>query len=91
MDPELAALTSYLEGIYGAQSSILADYGIKPKKPYKRTVKSKVTAAEKDAATRLARDTMGPREKEAIHGTVAAEPEPAPATPPTPPDAPKKP
>jgi hypothetical protein len=79
MDPELTSLKHYLEGIYGPQSSILADYGLKPHKPYKRTLKSKVTAAEKDAATRVARDTMGPREKEAVHGTVAVSPRPEPA------------
>jgi hypothetical protein len=79
----LEQLTHYLEAIYGSASPTLADYGLTPAKPAKRTVKAKAAAVAKDAATRLARDTEGPREKEAIHGTVA--PEPAPATPVVPP------
>jgi hypothetical protein len=80
MNPRLTALERYLEGTYGPTSPVLSDYGIKPAKPAKRTLKAKVTAAEKDAATRAARDTMGPRQKEAIHGTVPSEPAPAPAS-----------
>jgi hypothetical protein len=46
------------------------------------TVATKAEAVEKSHATRQARGTKGPRQKEAIHGTVpSTTPAPAPASP----------
>jgi hypothetical protein len=85
--PMRADLSSYLEGMYGASAGILLDFGLTPKKKAQRTVKTKAEGVAKDLATRDARDTMGPREKEAIHGTVppaAPTPSESPAAPATP-------
>jgi hypothetical protein len=57
--------------LYGARSQTLLDFGITPAKVPVRTAASKVAAAAKGAATRLARHTMGTKQKAAIHGTVA--------------------
>jgi hypothetical protein len=89
INPRLAALELYLEGFYGPTSPTLDKFGLSPRKPVRKTVKVKAGAIEKDLATRVARHTEGPREKEAIHGTVTEPSAPAPA-PVTPADAPKR-
>jgi hypothetical protein len=65
-----------LPNFYGVTSPKLTAFGMKPKAVKPRTAAAKVATAVKAKATRLARNTMGPREKAAIHG---AAPAPAPA------------
>jgi hypothetical protein len=78
-DPLWAALGHCLEGMYGPTSTALAEFGIKPRKPPERTVKSKAVSVERNLATRAARGTKGARQKASIHGTVP----PAAPTPPS--------
>jgi len=65
-------------GAFGTTSSKLADFGFTAKKVTVLTPEQKVAAAEKRAATRKARNTLGPKAKLAVTGTV---PPTAPATP----------
>jgi hypothetical protein len=87
LDPQITALEKYLQSLYGPSSSTLGNYGLTPQKARTRTVKEKGEAIDKGAATRVARHTLGPRQKAAIHGVV--EPETSPPTtssnPPSPP------
>src|SRR5579864_23390 len=59
MNPQLLALRHALKGMYGVSNQTLADFGIKPNTPHPRTGKTNVAAAEKAAATRVARHTLG--------------------------------
>jgi hypothetical protein len=88
-----AQVTQVLRGLrqlvintYGADSTVLADFGFTPTKKPVLTPEQQVTKAAKAKATRAARGTKGPKAKLAIKGTVAPT---APATPaqPTPPAA----
>ena len=67
-------LRSYLRGRYGNPAYvILNDFGMTPSKPAgPKTVKMKVVAADKRAATRVARHTMGKNQKKGITGVTAA-------------------
>src|SRR5258708_1989873 len=74
----LAALKAYLVAIHGNGAvDLLADFGFAPAKPRKVTVRSKVTAVDKTHATRVARHTMGKKQRKLVKGTVAS-PQPAP-------------
>jgi hypothetical protein len=59
-------------GAFGATSSKLADFGFTPRKVTVLTPEEKAAAAAKRAATRKARNTMGPKAKLAVKGTVPA-------------------
>jgi hypothetical protein len=76
-----ALLKAYAQGAYGKASPILTDFGFPIEKPGVKTVKVKALAAEKSAATRVARNTLGSKQKETIHGVVPAAATPA-VTPP---------
>jgi hypothetical protein len=65
-------------GAFGATSSKLADFGFTARKVTVLTPEQKVEAAAKRAATRKARNTLGPKAKLAVTGTVTPT---APATP----------
>jgi hypothetical protein len=67
-----ALLKAYAQGAYGKTSPVLTDFGFAIAKPGVKTVKVKAAAAEKSAATRVARNTLGSKQKESIHGTVTA-------------------
>jgi hypothetical protein len=69
--PLYKALRSYLIGLYGASSAIVADFGFTPKNGTV-DVATKAAAIEKRAATRKARGTMGKRQKLEVTGTVPA-------------------
>jgi hypothetical protein len=58
-------------GAFGATSSKLADFGFAARKVTVLTPEQKVAAAAKRAATRKARNTLGPKAKLAVTGTVA--------------------
>jgi hypothetical protein len=71
--PLLLALRTYLVLNHGADAvDLLADFGFKPPKPRKVAVKVKAAAADKTAATRAARHTMGSQQKKAVKGAVPA-------------------
>jgi hypothetical protein len=92
------SLRSYLVGQYGNDANaVLHDFGMNtPKTKGPKTVQTKAAAAEKRAATRAARHTMGKNQKKGITGatvsapatTVAPE---APAAPSATPNAPAAP
>jgi hypothetical protein len=86
MEPQLLALRQLVQSTFGMSGSELVDFGMKPRPTRKRTAKQVVATADKAAATRTARHTVGPRQKAAIHGTVTA-PEPTPPAPTGAPDA----
>jgi len=64
------SLQSYVVGIHGAKSGILADFGFTIKEPTPKTVEVKNEAVVKMRATRKARGTMGKKQKAQIKGTV---------------------
>ena len=71
INPQIEALESYLRSLYGATSQTLVSFGLTPKKAPKRTSAEKAETAAKSAATRVARHTLGPKQKASIHGVVA--------------------
>ena len=73
----LLGLKSHLVTTYGAKSQVVADFGFTPKTK-KTTAKTTAAAVDKRAATRVARGTVGKKEKLKITGVVAPE---TPATP----------
>jgi hypothetical protein len=79
-------LRQYVISVHGPDSPVLADFGFTPPKRAALTPEELVARAQKAAATRKARGTMGKKQKAKIKGTVDTT---APATPPaaTPPTA----
>ncbi len=81
-----AAVKVVAAGTLGENSTGYASLGFTPRTVRKPTLAVRAVAVVKGAATRVARHTLGPRQKEAIHGTVtepapASSPAPAPVTP----------
>ena len=66
----LAGLRQVLRNQFGAAASILAVFGLTPKKAALKTPEVKVAAAVKAKATRTARGTKGKKQRAAIKGTV---------------------
>ena len=64
-------LKALVIGAFGGASPKLADFGFSPRKVTVRTPEQKAAAAAKAKATRKARNTMGPKAKLAVKGTVA--------------------
>ena len=65
----VAGVQHELQTMYGNDSGMLADFGLKPRKPTgRKTVDTLVTAAEKAKATRKARHTLGKKQKAKIKG-----------------------
>ena len=80
------ALRQYVINTFGPDSPVLADFGFTPPKKAEMTPEAKVARAEKSAATRKARGTMGKKQKAKIKGTVPATgTTPAPSDPASPP------
>ena len=73
------ALRQYVINVYGPDSPVLADFGFTATKKSPLTPDQLVARAQKAAATRKARGTMGKKQKAKIKGTVATT---APAAPP---------
>jgi hypothetical protein len=80
LEAMVTAIHAVVRGNLGISNPALADFGMKPRTPSKRTSQEKAETAQKSLATRVARHTTGPKQKKAIHGTVPASPRPAPAT-----------
>jgi hypothetical protein len=95
VEAETAAVYHIVRQIVLAQFAgapdILAKFGLAPPKPRKpRTVEEKLTTVQKSASTRVARHTMGPKQRLKITGDHPTPegpqaPAPAPHTPATPP------
>jgi hypothetical protein len=75
--PVRAQLKLYLQSRFGKTSTQLQSFGFAPAKVPDKTVAAKSTAVTKALATRKARNTLGKKQKSAIHGTVAAPTPPA--------------
>jgi hypothetical protein len=71
------ALKPWVVNTYGADSQASHDFGFPPVKSPVRTLASKVDAAVMAKATRQARHTMGPLQKEKVKGTMIVSTEPA--------------
>jgi hypothetical protein len=76
MRPFRSGFRSFIENTF-TDPSIIAEFGLPPRKTTVTTVDTKAAAAAKNLATRKARHTMGKEQKKAIHGAV---PTTAPAT-----------
>ncbi len=74
MAPVLAGIRNHVAGLLGENSAAFASFGFKPRKAAERTAESKAEAVEKVRATRVARHTMGKRQKASIHGVVPPTP-----------------
>jgi hypothetical protein len=75
VSPLLSLLKDYVFVQLGntqAASSALEDFGYTPRKSAKKTLATKVEAADKAVATREARHTLGKKQKAEIEGTVPA-------------------
>ena len=68
---EVAGLRQALLAAFAGQVDVLADFGLTGRKVTVRTPAEKQAAAAKAKATRLARHTMGTRQKAAVTGTTA--------------------
>ncbi len=68
--PAVGALKRVVQGMFPGSPDILAVFGLQPLKAGTRTVATKAAAVEKTLATRAARHTMGPKQKEGIKGTL---------------------
>ncbi len=66
----MSALVAYVKVVYRDQPSLLEAFGIQPKVRTPLSVEQKAAAAAKRAATRKARNTMGPVAKKAVKGNV---------------------
>jgi hypothetical protein len=81
----LAAFKSAVLSSVGTSSpTVLADFGLAPKKPPRPlTTEERAAAQAKAKATRAARHTMGPRQKAKVTAAAVAPPSPAPSPSPT--------
>jgi hypothetical protein len=84
----VSGLRQALQVAFAGSIEALADFGLKPRKARVTTPEQKAAAAAKAKATRIARHTMGPKQKAQVKGTV---PQAAPVTPPSPTTAPAAP
>ncbi len=66
----IGALVTFVKATYGDMPEVLTDFGIHPKTRAPPTVHTKAAATAKRAATRVARNTMGPKKKAGIKGDV---------------------
>jgi hypothetical protein len=68
--PFVNSLKRMVVGMFSQSPNTLGVFGLKAPKVAKRTVASKSVAVEKVAATRKARNTMGPKARKSVKGTV---------------------
>ncbi len=69
----IRAFKAYVRATFGNSPDALADFGLKPHKaPLSKSVETKTAAVQKSQATRVARHTMGAKQRKAIKGTPAA-------------------
>jgi hypothetical protein len=68
--PFVNSLKRIVVGMFSQSPDTLGVFGLKAPKVGKRTVANKSVAVEKVAATRKARNTMGPKARKSVKGTV---------------------
>jgi len=68
--PFVNSLKRIVVGMFSQSPDTLGVFGLKAPKVGKRTVAVKAVAVDKVAATRKARNTMGPRARKSVKGTV---------------------
>ncbi|HEX4447255.1 MAG TPA: hypothetical protein VH044_10985 [Polyangiaceae bacterium] len=78
------AFRRIVQGMFAESPDTLADFGLKPLKVGTKTVATKSGAIAKTKATRVARHTLGSKQKEKIKGTVSPTAPEVPPTAPTP-------
>jgi hypothetical protein len=71
LDPLLVDLHDFVVARFGRAGAPLTDFGMTPRRPRKRTAQQNLATTQKAAATRVARKTLGPRQKKAIRGAAA--------------------
>jgi hypothetical protein len=64
------AVVSFVKAAFGNAPDVLADFGLHPKARAPLTVEAKTAAAAKRKATRVARHTMGAKQKKGVKGAV---------------------
>jgi hypothetical protein len=68
---QMSAYVAFVKARFGNAPDVLADFGLKPRKAQTPlSVDQLAAAAAKRAATRVARHTMGARQKKRVKGTV---------------------
>jgi hypothetical protein len=68
---QMSAYVAFVRARFGNAPDVLADFGLKPRKAQTPlSVDQQTAAAAKRAATRIARHTMGSRQKKRVKGTV---------------------
>jgi hypothetical protein len=67
-----SALRQVIQGMYSQSPDTLAVFGMKPRKSAKISVATRSEAVAKNKATRVARHTMGPKQKSEITGATPA-------------------
>jgi hypothetical protein len=70
--PIVAGLEAYVALSYGKRSQAMTDFGFSIPKQPKKSAEEKALAAQRAAATRKARGTMGAKQRKAVKGTVPA-------------------
>jgi len=65
-------IKSFVQHTFGERSHEAAAFGFEPRKPRRVSVEVRCEAVEKLRATRVARGTLGPRQRARIHGHVNA-------------------
>jgi hypothetical protein len=67
----MAAFVTFVKATFSNSPDVLADFGVTPKKaPTPLTVAEKAAAAAKRKGTRVARHTMGSKQRKAVKGDV---------------------
>ncbi|HEY4014540.1 MAG TPA: hypothetical protein VGM06_14460 [Polyangiaceae bacterium] len=83
--PTARAFRRIIVGMFAGSPDVLATFGLAAPKVTTRSVETKTSAVAKAKATRIARHTMGPKQKAKIHGTVPDPTESTPSPEPSPP------
>ena len=82
-DAMVASLEAIVLAMYTPRPEVLQEFGLSPRKPRRKATVDELRArAAKAAATRVARGTLGPKQRAKIKGVVPA-PTPAAGSPPT--------
>jgi hypothetical protein len=73
VDPLLRFLKAFVTGQFGdgeSSASILAEFGLSPRKVPVKSAETKAKAVVRSKATRVARGTMGPKARSKVKGVV---------------------
>jgi hypothetical protein len=77
----ISAIRAYVKATYGSNAAdVLADFDFPPPKIRSVSTQTKANSVAQNKATRAARHTLGPKQRQAVKGTIAS---PAPAAQPS--------